>query len=80
MPTVHDPTGREWVIEEIGLTANTAIRRPDDPMLALTHLTLRVSSGEESFVVSTGREGRALSNADLWARLACARELKERRR
>lgn len=78
MPTVQDPTGREWIIEEIGLTANTAVHRPDDPLLALNLSTLRVHSGTESFVVSIGREWRELSNADLWTRLARARELKGR--
>lgn len=78
MPTVQDPTGREWIIEEIGLTTNTARLRPDDPLLALNLSTLRVHSGSESFVVSIGGGWCELSNADLWARLARARELKGR--
>lgn len=78
MPTVTDPTGREWVIEEIGLASNAVNIQPGGHLPDFTLSTLRVASGDKEFVVSIGRAWRELSNAELWKRLADARARKDR--
>lgn len=65
MPTVTDPSGRQWIVEEIGLAGNAVNLRPGERLPEFTLATLRVTSEDEKFVVSIGRSWRELSNDDL---------------
>lgn len=79
MPTVQDPAGREWLVDETGLGRSDALHfEPGNQAPAFTLSILRVSSGNESFFVSVRRDWRELSNEALWELLSQARERGDR--
>lgn len=61
-------------MEEISLSGPVVNFTPGGKLPEPTLATLRVSSGEERFVVSVARGWRELSNDPPWEKLARARE------